>query len=178
MSIARKAGSSDGREEAPGTGRQPFFARIKAHLAKAREQVFANRLDRIDPEYVEDGARRITDADLDTVVDRAEAIEERFRGNGPLGRLVEDGRLLLQLVQDARKGRYRKVPVWTLSAAAFALLYVLNPLDLIPDALPVLGLLDDAAVVSACLALLEQDLYAYRQWREGKQLDGGEKTSG
>lgn len=33
-----------------------------------------------------------------------------------------------------------------------------------PDALPVLGLAEDAAVVSACLALVEQDLYAYRDW--------------
>ena len=48
-------------------------------------------------------------------------------------------------------------------------LKILNPLDLIPDALPVLGLLDDAAVVSACLALVEQDLYAYRQWRDGDE---------
>ena len=138
--------------------------------------MLAGRLDQIDSDYVEDGAQRITDADLDTVVDRAEAIERRFRGDGPLGRLIEDGRLLLGLIRDARRGRYRKVPVWTLSAAGFALLYVLNPLDLIPDALPVVGLLDDAAVVSACLALVEQDLHAYRRWREREQraLDGPE----
>jgi uncharacterized membrane protein YkvA (DUF1232 family) len=120
----------------------------------------------IDADYVEEGARSITEADLDTVVQRADAIEQRFRGDGPLGRLIEDGRLLLALVQGARQGRYRAVPVWTLSAATFALLYVLNPLDLVPDALPVLGLLDDAAVVSGCLALVEQDLYAYRRWRQ------------
>ena len=50
---------------------------------------------------------------------------------------------------------------------------MLNPLDLIPDALPVLGVLDDAAVVSACLVLLEQDLHDYRRWlRQGPDGPG------
>lgn len=131
------------------------------------------KLERLDETFVEEGARRVTDDDVETVVEEADAIEERFRDNGPLRRLLEDGRLLLDLVQDIQAGRYRQVPVWTVSAAVFALLYVLNPLDLIPDALPVLGLIDDAAVVSACLALLEQDLYDYRNWRRSNE----ERTS-
>jgi uncharacterized membrane protein YkvA (DUF1232 family) len=64
--------------------------------------------------------------------------------------------------------------MWTLSAAVFALLYVLNPFDLIPDALPIVGVLDDAAVVSACLVLLEQDLYDYRERRRQKSEGSSE----
>ncbi len=178
MASAHNNDSPDRAENDSRDDRPPFFSRVAAQLGRARETLLAGRLDRIDPDYVEEGARDVTEADLDTVVERAEAIERRFRGDGPLGRLMEDGRLLLHLVRDARRGSYREVPVWTLSAAGFALLYVLNPFDLIPDAVPVLGLLDDAAVVSACLALVEQDLYAYRQWREEsgdrRALDGAE----
>lgn len=126
----------------------------------------ADRLSALDTEYVERGAENISESDLETVVERADAIEERFRNKGPLRELLEDGRLLLEFVRDVRRGRYKRVPVWTLSAAGFALLYVLNPFDVIPDALPLVGLLDDAAVVSACLALLKQDLYDYRAWRQ------------
>jgi len=126
----------------------------------------ADALDALDTEFVEDGARTVTDTDVETVVEEADAIEERFRNNGPLRRLLDDGQLLLDLVRDVRRGAYQRVPLWTLSAAVFALLYVLNPLDLIPDTLPIVGVLDDAAVVSACLALLEQDLYDYRAWRQ------------
>lgn len=122
----------------------------------------------IDEDYVEREAEDLAEVDLDTVVERAEAIEKRFRRNGPLQRLLEDRRLLLELVRDARRGHYRNVPVWTLSAAAFALLYVLNPFDLVPDALPLVGLLDDAAVVSACLSLVEQDVLAYRAWKRAQ----------
>ncbi len=122
-------------------------------------------LEELDGSYIEEGAEEVTGDDLDTVIEKADAIEDRFRENGPLRRLFDDGRLLLRLIRDARRGQYRNVPVWTLSAAAFTLLYVLNPMDAIPDAIPVLGVLDDAAVVSACLALLEQDLYEYKHWR-------------
>lgn len=154
-----------------------MWARLRRRWDRLRDTAVGDRLSTIDPDYVEEGARSVTEADLDTVVQRAEAIEERFRGNGPLGRLVEDGRLLLSLVRDARHGRYRAVPVWTLSAAGFALLYVLNPFDLVPDALPLVGLLDDAAVISACLSLVEQDLRDYRAWRQTHVGDGEQGVS-
>jgi uncharacterized membrane protein YkvA (DUF1232 family) len=130
------------------------------------------RLAPIDEDYVEEQAQTISDSDLETVVENADAIEERFRRHGPLRQILEDGRLLLHLVKDVRSGRYPQVPYWILSAAGFALLYVLNPFDLVPDALPVLGLLDDAAVVSACYKLLEQDLHDYRRWRQTHDVDG------
>ena len=53
----------------------------------------------------------------------------------------------------------------TIAAAAFALLYVLNPFDLMPDVLPFIGAVDDAAVLGACLMLLERDLRQYRIWK-------------
>jgi uncharacterized membrane protein YkvA (DUF1232 family) len=48
------------------------------------------------------------------------------------------------------------------------LLYVFNPFDLMPDLLPLIGQLDDVAVMSACLMLVEQDLVKYRVWKEGQ----------
>ena len=143
-------------------------ARLLRRTLRSSGASLRERLEPLDEEYVEDGARDIDDTDLETVVEEADAIEERFRSHGPLRRLLADGKLLLGLVRDVRSGRYEKVPVWTLSAAAFALLYVLNPFDVIPDAIPLLGVLDDAAVVSACLKLLEQDLHDYRLWRRAQ----------
>lgn len=124
------------------------------------------RLAKIDAAFLDDKAQDVSDDDIERVVAKADRIEERFReSDGPLGRFLDDGRLMLHLVRDAWQGRYREVPRWTLGAVAFVLLYVLNPLDLIPDALPVIGVIDDAAVVSLALLMLEQDLQAYRRWR-------------
>lgn len=149
---------------------------LRQRFHRSEDASLADRLDDLDTEYVKRGAETVTETDLETVVERADAIEERFRHSGPLRRLLDDGRLLLSFVRDVRRGRYRRVPLWTLSAAGFALLYVLNPFDVVPDALPVLGLLDDAAVVSACLALLEQDLYDYRAWRQAHQETTGDSA--
>ena len=154
---------------------QNLLPRLKARARLVRRRMqpssdlsLEERIEAIDPEFVEDGARDVTETDVETVVEEADAIEERFKDNGPLRRLLDDGRLLLSLVRDTWEGRYQNVPWWTVSGAAFALLYVLNPLDLVPDALPILGVLDDAAVVSACLVLLEQDLYDYKRWLRGQ----------
>jgi uncharacterized membrane protein YkvA (DUF1232 family) len=152
---------------------------LRRRFRSAGDETLLEQVAGIDKEYVEREAKNISEVDLDTVVERAEAIEERFQGSGPLQRLLEDGRLLLELVRDAQEGRYRAVPVWTLSAAGFALLYVLNPFDLVPDALPLLGLLDDAAVVSACLSLVEQDLRDYQAWKQSQvEEDDGEDEEG
>jgi uncharacterized membrane protein YkvA (DUF1232 family) len=122
-------------------------------------------LRKINPDFVKKGAKRVTEKDVAEIVEKADTIERRFNRDGPMGRLVEDGQLFLSLVKDYWRREYRHVPRWTLTAVVFTLLYVLNPMDLIPDALPGIGLVDDAAVLSVALLMVEQDLYDYKGWK-------------
>lgn len=46
-----------------------------------------------------------------------------------------------------------------------------NPLDLIPDVIPVLRLLDGAAVISMCLIVVEQDLRLHGLTRTAATAD-------
>jgi uncharacterized membrane protein YkvA (DUF1232 family) len=117
-------------------------------------------------EFVTEEAKKITDQDMEKVLKRSEEIKKQFRRSGPLGRFVEDGQLLVGMVKDYWSRSYRRIPSATVAAAVVSLLYVLNPLDLVPDVLPLIGQVDDAAVVAACLLLIEQDLYSYRQWKQ------------
>lgn len=142
-------------------------ADVQRRLEAIDVSAVREQMQRINPGFLRGGASDVADSDIDRVVRESDAIASRFNREGPLGRLLDDGQLLLQLVRDAWDGTYRQLPRWTLSATVFALLYVLNPLDLIPDALPGIGVMDDAALVSLCLVLIEQDLLTYRAWRYG-----------
>jgi uncharacterized membrane protein YkvA (DUF1232 family) len=64
-------------------------------------------------------------------------------------------------------GVYRRVPYGVIASIVFTLIYVLNPFDLVPDMLPVIGQMDDVAVLGACLILVEQDLHKYKDWKQG-----------
>lgn len=120
---------------------------------------------RIDWRFIQRGAARVRAADVGRVVENADAIREKLSGSSAFGRLLDDAKLLLSLVRDYWNREYRTVPYWVIAAGAFALLYVLAPIDLIPDPIPVIGYLDDAAVFSACLAMLRQELDKYAAWK-------------
>lgn len=62
------------------------------------------------------------------------------------------------------RGHYRAVPVKTMVSIVAAVLYFLNPIDLIPDALFGLGLADDLAVLTWVYKNAEESLNAFLQW--------------
>jgi uncharacterized membrane protein YkvA (DUF1232 family) len=115
---------------------------------------------------IETGAEKVTDKDLEKVVSKSDDIKKKFTPGGPLHRFIEDAQLLLSVVKDYRSGAFRKIPFGTIAAIVFTLVYVLNPFDLIPDFIPIIGQIDDAAVVAACLILVEHDLQTYKLWKQ------------
>jgi uncharacterized membrane protein YkvA (DUF1232 family) len=60
--------------------------------------------------------------------------------------LLRTGRLVLRLVRDPR------VPLYTKLVLVGVAIYVVSPLDIIPDFIPGLGELDDLAVLTAGLS--------------------------
>jgi uncharacterized membrane protein YkvA (DUF1232 family) len=124
---------------------------------------------KIDRKFIENGAQKVTDKDLEKVLSKSDAIKKKFTAGGPLRRFIEDGQLLISLVKDYRAGTFRQVPYGSIAAIVFTLIYVFNPLDLLPDFLPIIGQIDDAAVVAACMVLVEHDLYTYKLWKQNKE---------
>lgn len=116
-------------------------------------------------EQLKNGARKVNLETLDDILKKREEIEKKFKANGPLGRFISDLKLLFGVVQDYAKGEYREIPWLSLAAIVAALVYVVNPFDLIPDAIAGIGLVDDALVVTACLKMVETDLHNYRDWK-------------
>jgi uncharacterized membrane protein YkvA (DUF1232 family) len=83
-----------------------------------------------------------------------------------LGSLRDDLPVLLRLARAWARGDYRRVPWKSLVLVVAGLLYFLAPVDAIPDFIPVLGYLDDAAVVAYILRSVRQDVRAFEVWEE------------
>ena len=89
---------------------------------------------------------------------------------GIIARIVEDLMLLLSLLKDYWKGKYREVSLPSILILVVAVVYLLSPFDFVSDFFPVLGIVDDMVLIVACLYFLEKDLYKYRRWKN-KRID-------
>lgn len=84
------------------------------------------------------------------------------------GRLWTDLPLLLRLLKAWKQGSYRGLSVRTVASIAVSILYILSPVDAIPDFIPGIGLIDDAAILALLLHSLAQDLAAFRLWEQNR----------
>lgn len=75
---------------------------------------------------------------------------------------------LVRLLKAYARGEYKKVPWATIVTGAIAVLYFVSPLDMVPDFLIGVGLVDDAAVIAFALKALKGDLAEFITW-EGQR---------
>lgn len=80
---------------------------------------------------------------------------------GNLGRQADDFRLLIRMAKDTFAGRY-KMNKWNMSVIVGTIVYVISPLDAVPDMIPVLGWLDDASIVAYALSKLKDEIGRYK----------------
>ncbi|MGE0469154.1 MAG: hypothetical protein Nkreftii_001988 [Candidatus Nitrospira kreftii] len=85
-----------------------------------------------------------------------------------ISRLWSDLPLLARLLKAWKRGSYRGLSMRTIVSLAAALLYIVSPIDLMPDFIPGIGLIDDAAVLALLLHSIGQDLAAFRVWEQNR----------
>ncbi len=107
---------------------------------------------------------KVRKADIAKVIGRSPTLRRFVRG--PLADLAGDVTTLMAMVKDYAAGNYREVPEKTIFAATAVLLYIFNPFDLIPDLVPGIGLLDDAAVLTMVVRAIQSDVQNYRSWTQ------------
>lgn len=99
-------------------------------------------------------------------------LENKLKSVPKIGDQLAMAPILASLVKSYIQKEYTDLPVGTIVAAISAILYVVSPVDLIPDAIPGIGHIDDALVIAACIALISTDLDEYTAWRktQGKEI--------
>ena len=137
---------------------------------KLKQKLYFNpgNRDSADEEYVAENVDKIKDEDVEIVLKNENQINKKFSGANSLSKYAELGKIMLQMLRDIKKGNYKSVPWFTIATIVVSLLYVLNPMDLVPDFIPGLGYVDDLAVLSICIGWIESDLHRYLDWKISK----------
>ena len=76
----------------------------------------------------------------------------------------DDLKTLQRMLKAWVKGNYKEIPWTTLVMAVAALLYFVNPFDLVPDFIYGVGFIDDVAIIGAIVNSLAGDLKSFRAW--------------
>ena len=76
----------------------------------------------------------------------------------------EQLKLMIQMVKAWIAGDYKEVPTTSIIAIIAGLMYLLSPIDLIPDFIPVLGYLDDIFVIGVVFTQVAKDIKLFEQW--------------
>lgn len=101
------------------------------------------------------------------------ALLPKYVGKDGLKAVKEQLSLLGHYALDVTHGRYKDYSTASLSLAVAAILYVVSPLDIIPDFVPA-GLVDDAAIVAWAFARLGSELKRYCHWRDESHMRGAD----
>ena len=64
-----------------------------------------------------------------------------------------------------------------IAGIVFAFIYLLSPLDVIPDVIPVLGFTDDVSVFGLVLAGFAKEIQDYKEWRTAADDENARLTA-
>jgi len=126
----------------------PGFARARSQAGK----------------YAQDKKR--TNELLGSVLQKAVKHQDQLKG------ILQDLMALYRMLKAWSRGDYKMIPWKTIVLALAALIYFLNPLDLIPDFILGIGYLDDAVVLGFVMNSIRKDVSKYLEWEEEKGIPG------
>lgn len=77
---------------------------------------------------------------------------------------------LCDMLIDSINGVYKNLPYSSLVMVAIAIIYAVSPFDILHDAIPIIGVFDDVAILKAVLNTIKNDLESYTIWKENRKV--------
>lgn len=96
----------------------------------------------------------------------ANKLTSKDSGDNKFKQVFDVGRTLVRLVRNYVSGEYRQIDTGTIVSALGVLLYTLSPVDLVPDFIPVVGFLDDLALISWFIEKFQGEILRFREWEQ------------
>ena len=78
----------------------------------------------------------------------------------------ENLQTLTRLIRAAVAGEYHGMPTSTIIGGIAVLLYFLTPIDFVPDFIPVIGLLDDVALLAWFMTSIKGEIDKFAEWEK------------
>lgn len=139
------------------------FNNLAAGIKDAFEDNAKNIKDFVD-DYTEQAKVLLKDTDkIDALLLK---LELKLRTIPRIGNKLGDVVVLASMIKAYIHKEYTDIPRGTLIALVAAVLYVVSSIDFMPDFLPGLGLLDDAAIVAFTVENALKDIDAFKQWQK------------
>ncbi len=102
----------------------------------------------------------------DDVVNKSSGILRKIKLVKEFASFVKNIKTLIEMVKAYCCKIYTVVPKNTIVSISFALIYVVTPVDAIPDNIPGIGYVDDIAVVERVLKSTNRDIEDYKEWEK------------
>ena len=110
---------------------------------------------------------------LNDLLDRA--VEKARTSKGRLAEVWDSLLASFRLLRAYATGRYRDIPWASLVSIVAAVVYFVMPLDLIPDFILGLGLIDDVALLGWILSSLKSDIDHFTEWEKDNASTGEDR---
>ena len=78
--------------------------------------------------------------------------------------------LFIRLVKSYFNGEYRAISTKSIVLGIATLLYVVSPIDLVPDFIPVLGFADDISLMAWFIKAFQSELSKYKEWEQAQGI--------
>jgi len=96
-------------------------------------------------------------------------LEEKLKTVPVAGTVLADVPLMIAMIKAWIKKEYTVVSTKVIISLVGAALYIVNRNDLIPDSWPLIGMIDDLAVLGLALKISEPELKAFSAWRDAQK---------
>ncbi len=113
-------------------------------------------------DYVKQRAEEeITPDVLKGLIEKKDQIIAKCQEDKLLSHFKDDISIFLKIIEEYEKGVYSSIPFSVLSVMAYALKYILEENDIIPDYIPCHGQLDDAIIMLYAIHLTQKEVDKY-----------------
>ena len=95
-------------------------------------------------------------------------LEEKLKAVPVIGSTLSDLPLMIAMIKAWVKKEYTVVSPKVIACLVGAVIYLIKKKDLISDSIPIIGHVDDLAVLGLALKLSEKELKAFMEWRDAQ----------